>query len=46
MNSYTLAKSIAKKWAEKLTKTEIEKELYNLLILLPLKDLKEINNEE
>jgi len=45
MNSYTLAKSISKKWAEKLTKTEIENEFYQLLILLPLKDLKEINKE-
>jgi len=45
MNSYTLAKSISKKWANNKTKTEIEKELYQLLILLPFRDLKEINKE-
>ena len=45
MNSYTLAKSIAKKWANTKTKTEIENEFYKLLILLPLRDLKEINKE-
>tara|TARA_R100001244_G_scaffold24277_1_gene24678 strand:- start:57 stop:200 length:144 start_codon:yes stop_codon:yes gene_type:complete len=38
-----LAKKVSIIWAETKTKTEIEKELYQLLILLPLKELKEIN---
>jgi hypothetical protein len=45
MNNYELAKNISKVWAETKTKTEIEKELYQLLILLPLYELKEINKE-
>jgi hypothetical protein len=40
---YQLAHKISMIWAETKTKTEIEKELYQLLILLPLKELKEIN---
>ena len=43
MNNFELAKKVSMIWAETKTKTEIEKELYQLLILLPLKALKEIN---
>jgi hypothetical protein len=43
MKQYELAKNISKVWAETKTKTEIEKELYQLLILLPLYELKEID---
>ena len=45
MNNYEIAKRVSKIWAETKTKTEIEKELYQLLILLPLKELKEINKD-
>jgi hypothetical protein len=39
------AKRVSKIWSETKTKTEIESELYHLLILLPLGTLKEINKE-
>jgi len=45
MNNYEIAKRVSKIWAETKTKTEIEKELYQLLILLPLYELKEINKD-
>ena len=45
MNNFELAKRVSKIWAETKTKTEIEKELYHLLIILPFNTLKAINKE-
>ena len=45
MNNYTLAKKISETWAVEKTREELKNELYQLLILLPVSDLKEINNE-
>ena len=45
MNNYELAKRVSKIWADTKTKTEIQNELYQLLILLPTNTLKEINKE-
>jgi hypothetical protein len=42
MNNYELARAVSKIWAETKTKKEIENELYQLLIILPYNDLKEI----
>jgi hypothetical protein len=45
MNNFELATRISKIWANTKTKTQIEKELYQLLIVLPFNKLKEINKE-
>lgn len=45
MNKYTLAESISKKWSLEKSRSELQYELLQLLILLPVNDLKEINNQ-
>ena len=45
MTNYTLAKKISETWSKEKTREELKNELYQLLILLPVSDLKEINNE-
>tara|TARA_R100001244_G_scaffold132321_1_gene108181 strand:+ start:613 stop:759 length:147 start_codon:yes stop_codon:yes gene_type:complete len=42
MAKFGLAKEIAKLSIEKLSKKELETELFNLYILLPSKDLRDI----
>tara|TARA_R110000751_G_scaffold110844_1_gene208580 strand:+ start:424 stop:567 length:144 start_codon:yes stop_codon:yes gene_type:complete len=45
MNNFELATAVSKIWAETKTKEEIEKELYQLLIILPYNTLKDIYKE-
>jgi len=42
MDNYTLAKKISEIWSKEKTREELKNELYQLLILLPNEDLKEI----
>tara|TARA_R110001592_G_scaffold315035_1_gene590875 strand:- start:156 stop:302 length:147 start_codon:yes stop_codon:yes gene_type:complete len=46
MSKYTLAETISKNWTLLKTRDELQKELMQLLILLPVEELKEINNKK
>tara|TARA_R110002096_G_scaffold68022_2_gene164511 strand:+ start:482 stop:625 length:144 start_codon:yes stop_codon:yes gene_type:complete len=45
MNKYTMSEKIAQNWAVMKTRNELQKELIQLLILLPNNDLKDVYND-